>query len=107
MVTIEFRTGPFCNNIYVSAKGHADYNPGNDIVCAAVSAVLQTLEAWVQDSDKAAVLELEKQPGDYKLAYEAKSIAAFEPARAAYLGLLSLSKSYPDHVCVKFCEKIF
>lgn len=30
---------------YLKAEGHAGYNPGNDIVCAAISVLLQTLWA--------------------------------------------------------------
>lgn len=32
----------------ITAEGHAEYNPGNDIVCSAVSALLQTLWAGLE-----------------------------------------------------------
>ena len=36
----------------LSATGHAGYNPGNDIVCAAVSALVQTFEASFYEGRK-------------------------------------------------------
>lgn len=32
----------------VSARGHAGFNPGNDIVCSAASALMQTLYAGLE-----------------------------------------------------------
>lgn len=34
---------------FLSVSGHAGYNPGNDIVCAAVSALVQTFEASARE----------------------------------------------------------
>jgi uncharacterized protein YsxB (DUF464 family) len=38
-------------NYVVNIEGHAMYNPGNDIVCAAISALACTLCAAVDDFD--------------------------------------------------------
>ena len=40
-----YKEGVLCG---VHAKGHAEYNPGNDIVCSAISALLQTLYAGLE-----------------------------------------------------------
>ena len=32
----------------ICAEGHAEYNPGNDIVCSAISCLLQTLYAGLE-----------------------------------------------------------
>ena len=40
----------------VSAKGHAAYQGGNDIVCSAVSALLQTLYAGLEKQAAAGIL---------------------------------------------------
>lgn len=43
-ITIKAASG----DMTIEAKGHALYNPGNDIVCAAVSAILQTAALGLQ-----------------------------------------------------------
>jgi len=40
-----YKDGVLCG---VHAKGHAEYNPGNDIVCSAISCLLQTLYAGLE-----------------------------------------------------------
>lgn len=41
----------------IRAEGHAGYNPGNDIVCAAISALMQTLYAAMESVCHAMVAE--------------------------------------------------
>ena len=41
----------------IRAEGHAGYNPGNDIVCAAISALMQTLYAAMDSVCHAAAEE--------------------------------------------------
>lgn len=41
----------------IQAEGHAGYNPGNDIVCAAISALMQTLYAGLDSVCHAMVAE--------------------------------------------------
>ena len=41
----------------IRAEGHAGYNPGNDIVCAAISALMQTLYAGLDSVCHAMVAE--------------------------------------------------
>jgi uncharacterized protein YsxB (DUF464 family) len=98
----------YCHhNAYFNVKilGHAEYNPGNDIVCSAVSCLaytfagaMQNLEVKVEYSDKS---------GDFICmvdARESKNMAQIK-ARTVYdtiyVGILQLSKTYPDNVSVE------
>ena len=82
----------------LSVQGHAGYNPGNDIVCAAVSALVQTFEAsarefttdeinsFMQDGD--AVISWPRAPTK-ELSLLIDSIC---------LGLFRMAESYPENI---------
>ena len=81
----------------VEADGHADYNTGDDIVCAAASMLMYTLRTFACEHGGMA---LEKNGHMY---------VEFPPGENAYLiggfdavceGLRLLSDEYPRHVCV-------
>ena len=82
-------------------EGHADYNPGNDIVCAGASAVVGALAGWLANSwDK-----LEEKPEismEHGRAHiEARGgFAAYEAFRQALCGLCSIQESYPENISV-------
>jgi uncharacterized protein YsxB (DUF464 family) len=94
MITIEKRE----NQIIVT--GHALYNPGNDIVCAAISAFTYNLYnsinlltwnyASVDDDNNTLVLTF-KDAEDYDTNLLVQSYI---------LGCKAVAKEYPDHVKV-------
>ena len=53
----EIRWAETADICYIRAEGHAGYNPGNDIVCAAISALMQTLYAGLDSVCHAMVAE--------------------------------------------------
>lgn len=81
-------------------QGHADYNPGNDIVCAGCSAVVYALAGWLENSvgrlNSAPIIRLES--GDATIQAAGQVEEAF---RQALCGLLGIEASHPEHVQVK------
>lgn len=88
----------------IDIKGHANYNVGNDIVCAACSNLAYTLAA--------AILNTEGLQTNNTLGIGDSSIVAIPKDsteqlivrtlyKAITLGYLQLAKKYPDHVEVK------
>ena len=81
-------------------SGHAGYNPGNDIVCAAVSALVQTFEASAKEfttdeissslKDGDAVITWPRAPTE-----ELKLLID-----VTCLGLIRLAGSYPENIKV-------
>lgn len=78
-------------------KGHADYNPGNDIVCSAVSAISMTLVGATRAIGQ--LIEYKAESGDFMA-----DITINRDSRvilnAIIIGLLQIEKTYPDHVKV-------
>ena len=100
------------NNNYIGAdiKGHANYNPGNDIVCSAVSALGYALigalnnsvdDVYVKAENSGEIMcRLKEDEFDnYYLIpnpFEESNII-FE---TIYIGMLQIEKAYPDNVSV-------
>ena len=83
----------------LTLRGHAAYNPGCDIVCAAASALVCALaqylcsaEDHVETVDR---LRLESGQADIVCVGDAFVSCAFEVAAQ---GLTQLAKTYPAHV---------
>lgn len=90
MISIKAATDK--KHLILSAKGHADYMPGNDIVCAAVSALFCTL-ALLSKNNKLL-------PGDsfVVLSNNAENRAVF---KAVLSGLCAIAESFGAHVRVE------
>ena len=84
----------------LSVQGHAGYNAGNDIVCAAVSALVQTFEVSAKEfttdciksslQDGCAVIAWPRAPTrELKLLIDSFT-----------LGLMQVSAAYPDNVSI-------
>ena len=88
MTTYSFSDGDPCE---VEIKGHAEYNPGNDIVCAACS-VLTCLLVNMPEVQTAQV-----KPGHVKLTIKVteKSGPVIEAVRG---GFRMIRHKYPDNV---------
>lgn len=82
--------------------GHANYNPGNDIVCAGCSAILYGLVNWLENSK-------DKLHGNPYIRMDSgtATISAkggpelHEAFKQALFGFMSISSSYPENVSVK------
>lgn len=84
----------------VTMKGHAGYAPhGQDIVCAAVSVLMQTLIQSIEEltSDPINYYIL---PGDVKIKYWCLSDVTKALINAFFIGIAGIAEAYPDYVRV-------
>ena len=80
----------------LTVEGHAGYAPkGQDIVCAAVSALVYALIGTLEETEN--VAEVILRPG-YAAVEAKEKTAAFDLVRC---GLTQLADRYPDFVRVK------
>jgi uncharacterized protein YsxB (DUF464 family) len=80
-------------------QGHAQHNPGNDIVCAAASALGQTL-VFALEGVEDITLDVRASKGNLYVAATptAETVTMFS---MTHTGLLALGKKYPKNVVVK------
>lgn len=79
--------------------GHAGYaESGKDVVCAAVSAICQTLYLWCKNTEGVTVENETMKPGMFMLMAKGP---CEDPWKAAVLGLMSLEAGYPNYVRVE------
>ena len=90
-----------CYRLWVT--GHANYNPGNDIVCAGVSALTGALIGFAKKSKACRHLRCYARHGEVFLACRGGLGCAFEAILDA---LCSIAASYPDHVRIKRSEGV-
>ena len=95
--------------IVVSVLGHADYdNSGKDIVCAALSAItqslLQTLR-YYEANGKCKLLAVKENDGAMFFSFAIKDKKCIEPLlNMAVIGYKTLELSYPENVNTKFFD---
>jgi uncharacterized protein YsxB (DUF464 family) len=101
--------------VEVRAGGHAGYGPpGQDIVCAGVSAILYGCLAYLEGVLRVSPCQregqridgphLEKQEGEGWLAFGTEGFPCFvdrTAVEAAVAGLSLLAQAYPDHVMLR------
>jgi uncharacterized protein YsxB (DUF464 family) len=80
---------------YVSAQGHAT---GSVEVCAAVSALMYTLDGYLNNAP-VRIYEERFEPGDVLLRFEG-GVEAETAFNMTAVGLQMLELSFPDHVSV-------
>lgn len=96
MIEAEFSRGD--GGFSLSVSGHAGYSAcGGDIVCAAVSGIVYALAGYLVNECKGAVIGT-LRPGCAAIECGFDGENAM---RMAYIGLLQLALTYPDHVRVK------
>ena len=86
------------HNDGISVKGHAGYaERGKDIVCAAVSALVQTLIQSVEDltTDK---IEYSMTPGAVLIKFGCLSDHSRVLIDAFFIGIKQIADNYPNHV---------
>ncbi|MGM0600477.1 MAG: ribosomal-processing cysteine protease Prp [Candidatus Rifleibacteriota bacterium] len=100
MVFIEF-SYPENHDLKLKVKGHAEKSgKGNDVVCAAVSALVQTLAAGVQKNLEAQVNgKLETGDCDLTIRVPKENQADAELVFKIFrYGFQKIAESYPEHV---------
>ena len=84
----------------ITVSGHAGYaDPGKDIVCAAVSALLQTLERSLESLTDD-VIDCQIAPGSAQILFDGLSDRGRVLIDSFYIGACLLSNSYPDYVYI-------
>lgn len=89
---------------FAATNGHAGYNPGNDVVCAAVSAIMWTLAGAVENLTDGGRKIIRCDDGYMDVRYLPAGGRDIETADvifdAAHIGLLQIEKKHPAHVRV-------
>lgn len=91
------------NTCGLCAVGHAGYHPGNDIVCASVSAFCQTLRAGLEEYC-AAEIRHRQESGRFEIRARIEPDKQYVAAVLFYsiiLGLELIEREYPNHVNVE------
>lgn len=85
------------DKFHVEIKGHAGYAAaGNDIVCAAISVLIQTLAAHMENvTDK---WSAHMYNGEAEVSGEGKE--AVNSFLTILTGLKSVAAAYPEYVCI-------
>lgn len=106
MIYVKIQTDKAAKTIELYAKGHAGYAPkGEDIVCAAVSIICYSLEAYVLSQPRELFSEIETESGDgytllamtVKDEQDYTTVAeAITPARLAFK---RLNTEFPRRIC--------
>lgn len=82
----------------ITIKGHSGYAPiGQDIVCAAVSVLVQTLIQSVEEltADK---IEYDMQPGTVDIKFWCLSDQSKVLIDAFFIGVKGIAEAYPNNV---------
>lgn len=74
--------------------GHAGYNPGNDVVCAGISAIVFALMGYVENFGKKKSIEYSSGRAEIRAKGCKK---AFD---MAYIGLRQIEMQYPENLQV-------
>lgn len=86
------------DTVRLECRGHAGYaESGKDVVCAAISAICQTLYLWCRNAEGVSITRECIEPGRFLLEAHGPCV---EPWRAAVLGLMSLTQGYPAYIRV-------
>lgn len=94
MITINVKKGE------ITARGHADYAPyGADIVCAAISTLLQALACSALKMHTDAKITA-FEAGDFKLEYEHLSETLSILISAFIIGVQGVAEAFPENVKV-------
>ena len=89
------------HNDGVTIEGHAGYaEAGQDIVCAGVSAIVQTLIQSVEDLTTD-VIEYTMQPGFVEIRFLTLSVESRVLLDSAMIGLEMIADAHPHHVVIE------
>ena len=85
----------------ISAEGHALFNPGNDIVCSAVSALFYAFAGFLYNDSKVRRFGIHLDSGDAKIKAKGDIKQAFD---VFIIGLLQIEKAYPSFIHIDLNE---
>lgn len=82
----------------ITAEGHAGYAPyGQDIVCAAISALLQTLTQSVEELTNCEI-KSDLRPGKAVIEYEDETKETALLVESFFIGVSGIAAAYPENV---------
>lgn len=82
----------------IKIKGHANYaEPGKDIVCAAVSVLVQTLIQSVEELTLD-IIEYKMRPGRVDIKFWCLSEQSKVLIDAFFIGIKGIAEAHPDNV---------
>ena len=93
--------------VEVSVKGHADYSPGNDIVCAGISTLSYTLLNYIRQAEKEHLVSdysYTEEPGDIHMEFKVQWLFGREIGTAIDVfrtGMERLESQYPENIRVE------
>lgn len=84
-------------------KGHADYNPGNDIVCASISALSYALLGALDNTKGLNKRNVHIEPGRLDIEINPFLLSKEQEIvdqifKTILIGLLQIEKQYPEHI---------
>lgn len=86
------------SNDRITVTGHSGYAPpGQDIVCAAVSTLLQTMVFTIEQKEPGAI-RYRLLPGDSEVQITHPSELTKTLADAFFVGVTAVADAYPEHV---------
>lgn len=85
----------------IKAEGHALFNPGNDIVCSAVSALFYAFAGFLHNSSVVRRADVHLNSGNAKIKARGDIQQAFD---MFMIGLLQIEKAYPSNLLIE-CEE--
>lgn len=91
-IRLDIRPGRY----QLEAVGHADYDPGHDIVCAAVSAVIWSLIGGMENTDAETVHS--EQSGRVRIICRGDGEGIRGMWLMAEIGLRQIAAKYPENV---------
>lgn len=99
MINVEIIVSDDTYNI--SAQGHALFNPGNDIVCSAVSALFYAFAGYLHNDSNVRRADIHLDSGDAKIKAKGDIRQAFD---VFIIGLLQIEKAYPSFIHIELNE---
>lgn len=100
MTRVWIQGGPERGFYVLTARGHADFAPGNDIVCASISALLYALAGALQNLPHGE-LQHREAPGDVMVFCKSGDRAVYGAFLAAEVGLRQIAARYPENLLVE------
>jgi uncharacterized protein YsxB (DUF464 family) len=101
MTKVQIKRCPW--KVEIRLKGHAQYNPGNDIVCAALSNTCYMLLNYLLEEEPRVIESYQDDPGDFRIdinpVVESESLNPI--LRMFEIGIKQIADNYPKNVSLE------
>lgn len=93
------------NNYSMKAIGHAEYNPGNDIVCSAISTLAYTLACGISNS-LTQTKNISLKSGNVSINVKSDTLEVRAMFKMVLLGYKMLAEKYSENILVVGGEEL-